>query len=283
MEALCIEIIKPKSRPFALLACYCPPYSNSDEVLRQLENIIEILDMEEKELYIMGDLNYNFLVQDNTRCPLETVYEVYQLMQIIDEATRITHSSRSLIDIILTNAPNRIKKSGVLHLGISDHSVVYAIRKIAIPTKSKHKVITARNYKHFSAVKFKSDLRGIDWKKLKHLSDPNEVWNKWKTQFLSIADSHAPMKTKRQRKRKSPWMNSTIKQHMNERDKLKSRAVKSGDVEYWKKFKNSKNRVNNEIKNVKNTYYQQHFKDNAGNSQARMENYQRSNGAKYQK
>lgn len=54
---------------------------------------------------------------------------------------------------------------------------------------------------------------------------------------------------------------------MIERDKLKSRAVKSNDVEDWQKFKKSKNRVNNEIKNAKNTYYQQHFKSNAGNSQ----------------
>ena len=29
--------------------------------------------------------------------------------------------------------------SGVIQLGISDHNLVYAIRKIAIPTKNKQK------------------------------------------------------------------------------------------------------------------------------------------------
>ena len=54
---------------------------------------------------------------------------------------------------------------------------------------------------------------------------------------------------------------------MIERDKLKSRAVKTNDAETWDKFKNFKNCVNNKIKNAKNAYCQQNFESNAGNSQ----------------
>ena len=35
MEALWIEIVKPNSKPFAVLACYCPPNSNSDDFLNR--------------------------------------------------------------------------------------------------------------------------------------------------------------------------------------------------------------------------------------------------------
>ena len=135
--------------------------------------------MEGKELKIMGDLNFNFL-HENLNRSLKTLCEVYQLTKMINEPTRITDSSKSLIDIILTNTPNGICTSGVLHLGISDHSMIYAIRKIAIPTKTKHKVVTTRNYKHFSASSFRRDLQTIEWDKLEHLDDPNEIWSEWK-------------------------------------------------------------------------------------------------------
>lgn len=114
VEALCIEIIvKHNCKPFAVLAYYRPPNSNSDDFLNRFESIIQILEMEEKELYVMGDFHYNFL-QDNISRSLETVCDLYQLTQLINEPTRITDSSKSLIDIILTNAPNRI--TGVICL-----------------------------------------------------------------------------------------------------------------------------------------------------------------------
>ena len=49
MEALCLaEIFKPNSKPFAVLACYRPPNSKSNEFLTCFENIVQILDMEGK-------------------------------------------------------------------------------------------------------------------------------------------------------------------------------------------------------------------------------------------
>ena len=60
MEALCLaEIFKPNSKPFAVLACYRPPNSKSNEFLTCFENIVQILDIEGKDLYVMGDLNLN--------------------------------------------------------------------------------------------------------------------------------------------------------------------------------------------------------------------------------
>ena len=56
--------------------------------------------------------------------------------QMIKEHTRITKDSRTLIDVILTNNPQRIVSSGVNHIAISDHNLIYAIKKIAVPTKN---------------------------------------------------------------------------------------------------------------------------------------------------
>ena len=39
----------------------------------------------------------------------------------------LNESSSSLIDVIFTNCINRVVCSGVLHVGISDHSLIYVI------------------------------------------------------------------------------------------------------------------------------------------------------------
>ena len=47
LEALCVEVRKPKSKPILIVSCYRPPNSNH-EVLKLIENLIKNLDNEEK-------------------------------------------------------------------------------------------------------------------------------------------------------------------------------------------------------------------------------------------
>ena len=52
------------------------------------------------------------------------MYELYQLSQLIDEATRVTMTITSLIDHMVTKTPEKMSDSGVIHTGISDHSLI---------------------------------------------------------------------------------------------------------------------------------------------------------------
>ncbi|CAB3997495.1 Transposon Ty3-G Gag-Pol poly, partial [Paramuricea clavata] len=52
LEALCVEVRKPKSKPILIVSCYRPPNSNH-EVLKLNENLIKKLDNEEKEIVIL--------------------------------------------------------------------------------------------------------------------------------------------------------------------------------------------------------------------------------------
>ena len=47
-------------------------------------------------------------------------------------------TTSSLIDHIVTNTPEKISDSGVFHTGISDHSLIFAIRKISIIKKQEN-------------------------------------------------------------------------------------------------------------------------------------------------
>ena len=57
---------------------------------------------------------------------------LYNLSQLINEPTRVTDFSSTLIDHIFTNTPDKVVCSGVSHISISDHSLVYAYRKLSV-------------------------------------------------------------------------------------------------------------------------------------------------------
>ena len=121
--------------------------------------IVRIIDMESKEQIILGDLNCNYLSDRNNMhlSQLKQLSSTYQFQQLINEPTRITPNSSTLIDIFLSNEPSRILKSGVVHMGLSDHSMVYAVRKFAILSKNNHKHVTTRPFKNFNASAFRED------------------------------------------------------------------------------------------------------------------------------
>ena len=48
-------------------------------------------------------------------------------------------------------------------MGLSDHSVVYAVRKFAISSKNTHKHVTTRSFKNFNASAFREDLKSAPW------------------------------------------------------------------------------------------------------------------------
>ena len=218
------------------------------------------MDAEDKEFILMGDLNCNFLAynSDHSTSQLRSICEVYQSPQLINSLTRITESTSTLIDLIRTVMPSRIVSSGVIHTGISDHSLVYAVRKFSIPRKNnKSKYITTRQFKKFKADEFKKDLKKAPWDTIlnNHQDNPEVMWNKWKEIFLTIADNHAPLKTRRVRNKVSPWLTPQIRKHIIERDCLKKQAIKSGAVEHWKQYKSHRNKANNMIKMAKSEYY----------------------------
>ena len=101
------------------------------KIFDSFEIFLKKCDVESKELLIIGDINCNILKspRDTNTNKLMFLKALYNLEQLIKEPTRVTNTSSSLIDLILTNHPNNISNSGLNYLGISDHSLIYAVKK----------------------------------------------------------------------------------------------------------------------------------------------------------
>ena len=198
LENLIIEIRKPNSKPFLIATWYRPPGSPS-ELFSSFESFIDQLDSLDLEYYLLGDFNCNLASPTpdvNTRHLLE-ISDLYGLKQLIDEPTRITESSSTLIDLIYTNYTDRVSCSGVSHIGISDHSLVYVYRKLFSDSSSKgHSFISYRNFRNFNRENFRNEISQQDWS-FDESEDPNLVWSNWKIKFLRVVNSHAPIRTVR--------------------------------------------------------------------------------------
>ena len=85
-------------------------------------------DLENKESIIMGDVNCDILKSppDAHTRKLLFLSSLYQYDQLIDSPTRVTRTSATVIDLIFTNRAENILKSGINHLGISDHNLIFA-------------------------------------------------------------------------------------------------------------------------------------------------------------
>ena len=72
-------------------------------------------------------------------------------------------------------------------------------------------------------------------------------------------NSHAPIKTKRVRSGKVPWITSDLRKGIRDRDVAKQKVIKSNDSRDWAVYKRVCNKINGEVKSVKSSHYANAF------------------------
>ena len=123
----------------------------------------------QKYLYILGDFNINLFSkqkyifhQTNTQSMSPEVKNYFQfcslygLEQLIKSPTRVTCSTSSLIDHILTTFPERVSQQGIIiDVGLSDHQLIYCTRKFSCTKLATNKQITLPSLKNYTAKAYK--------------------------------------------------------------------------------------------------------------------------------
>ena len=118
LELLSIEVKKPKSKPLLISTWYRSP-SAKIELFEKFENFLKLIDNEDKDIIITGDLNCNLIehAQNHATSKLIDIIDIFQLQQHIQTPTRTTYNSSSLIDLILTHIDDdKILEAGVVDL-----------------------------------------------------------------------------------------------------------------------------------------------------------------------
>ena len=145
------------------------------------------------EILFLGNFNIDMLqitatliciLTNPAANPLTDFCNQFCLTNTIDEPTRVTKTSKSLIDVILVNRPEHWATSGSLQLGMSDRDLIYIVRKQRLP-KSKVKVIESRRMKYFIQDAFLADLTTTPWDTAFIFDDIDDLWAHWSNYLMS--------------------------------------------------------------------------------------------------
>ena len=212
---------------------YRPPnnnFVNYSEWLIIMDNLLDKVNNTYNKVILLGDFNIDLLPTAVQKTSWINTSQSYYLNQLIDEPTRITSHSKTLLDHIYVSEDVNLSKSGLLSWAISDHNPIYnTIKKSNYVTnhdkiKNKHKTISYRKLADADINTLGPcilyTLNFIDNSKDTNV---NDLTSSWTRRVLSILDTHWPVRTKRIKKEHQPgWLTADIRKLMKERDTFKS-------------------------------------------------------------
>ena len=263
IEVVLIEIALPNTRPFLLSTVYRIPDATVD-YLNAVDDLFQNCSTQYDEMIIVGDFNLDISKANNSR-KINNFAKNSDLHQLIKDYTRITDKSKTIIDLAFVSRPETITSSGVHSLGLSDHSLIYVVRKckqIKIPSR----VTKSRSYKRFSNVDFCNTLHSKNWDLVKTFTDVNDAWSCWSEMFNDACNKHAPVKEKRIKGFLPEWVTSEFLSLSKDRDYYYSRAHKTNDPQDWVKAKSLRNKVNNLNRSLKRKFFQTEIQNNINDS-----------------
>lgn len=130
-----------------------------------------------------------------------------------------TKTSTSLLDLVITNNKSKIAESGVVHVQISDHSLVYVIL-IKTVGKMKSRKLYFRSLRHIDRGMFLADLHTVPFGVMDTVDDVNDKLFVFETLFTEVLDEHAPLKEFHVRSNQVPYMTEEWRKAIRYRNRL---------------------------------------------------------------
>ena len=256
---------------------YKHPSMSIDEFNEEfLLPLLEKASKENKPIILLGDFNINLLKSDtdNSVSTFLDILGSFSLLPQITFPTRITNTSKTLIDNIFTDSSNFQIVSGNLTYHISDHLPQFSIFKnLNTNSNIKHNEFK-RDWSTFNQENFVLDFFEINWKNTLNLKKQNTdlSFDNFYNSINSLLNKHAPLKklTKKQIKTMSkPWITQGLLTSIKKRNQLHKLFIKSKNpiekLTHENRFKQYCNLIVCLCRRSKKIYYSNYFKDHSKN------------------
>ena len=204
------------------------------DFLNYMDKCLKSLFKENKEIYIAGDFNTDFLKIESNQSYLEFYNLITSsgFLPHIIQPTIVTEYSSTVIDNIFANTFRSGTIIGNLLLSISEHHCLFvSIENNNVSLKKLN--IYQRNYSKYNIRAFRNDISLVNWKN--DSPHVNDLYN----DFITCVNQHALMKklAKKEVKLKSkPWMTLHTTNIIDLRNKLCYRKKGQPDNENIKNF-----------------------------------------------
>lgn len=198
---------------------------------------------------IMGDFN-----SEPTENDIKEFCDLYNLKNLVKEPTCFKSLiNPTCIDLILTNRCTMFQNTKTIETGLSDfHKMTVTVLKTYFK-KSPPKVISYRDYKNFSNVKFRSELlQALSHHNILHISNDAFV-----EIFMNIFNKHVPLKFKYIRANQGPFMTTELRKAVMNRSKLRNVLNREKTEDANSAYKKQRNLCTNLFRKAKKGYYGQ--------------------------
>ena len=204
--------LKVSGKNICLGTLYRPPNCNLGQCLDALEDQLVNLIPEFDYICFAGDFNVDFQKSnDNDFLQFSRLLSKYSLIQHVNQPTRVTANSSTLIDLMISTNKDSITSIGIMNMdNISDHYLIHCKLKFCNP-KPKAFFKTYRDYSSFVYTDFLKDLNLIQWDYLFSLNDVNTMVNFFNYNVLELFNKHAPFITAKITKKPAPWLTPNLK------------------------------------------------------------------------
>lgn len=260
IECCCVSI---SSINTSIVVVYRPPGLNHFELfLNNFESILQKVLSVQKYVMLCGDFNIDFNDENSVNNKFFNLLRQYGIHRTIFTSTRISKTSDTCIDNILTNirpTPS-IFLSETIETGISDHLAQRVIIKTGgIEPKLNNNTIThllKRSFKPNTIENFCHEIVQESWEEIYNTSDPNTAYNLFISTFKLYFNKYFPLKwTSFNNKNKySPLIKNDLVSGLETLKTLKKDISLNKNVFTLEKLKNFKKQLNNSVLHAKKTY-----------------------------
>ena len=207
-------------------------------------------------LIVCRDWNINILQTSPYMRELNNLLLRYNLKYIVNVPTRITQTTATPLDVVITKEKKSTNSLKVRDLGLSDH---YA-QILSIPLSDFSKIPHRTNKRQFSEAnvqEFLYLLNQVAWQEIYVESDVNAKFSTFMDLFLHCHNNALPIKTVYVRDTiKNNWITQGIKISSKKMRLLdnqrKTTVMKKKDVEYTEQYRKISRRVLQETKRREN-------------------------------
>ena len=251
-EVMWLEV-RSHNNKFLLCVVYRPPKST----MLFWDDLQQMLDMAKsgtiQNIIMMGDFNADEQTYSGNH--LDFFIAVNHLTSHINEPTRITSSTQTKLDKILTNIPQYVKSTEVLTpLLYNDHSTVAMSLLFRLSRTGTFKR-TMWDYTRADLDGLKTYMANFDW--LEVFNDDDDIDTataNWSSKVLEIANSFIPNKVVTIRPNDKAWYNGHLRKLRRSCERAHRFAKNNIGPDNWARYRHIRNNYIQECRNAEKQY-----------------------------
>ena len=268
-DSLFIELEQCSGKNIIVGTLYRAPSLDMNSFIDELESLLTRLSRENKRVFLMGDLNIDILRHDSSPQVKNFVNCLFTnfFLPLIHRPTRITPSTATLLDNVLTNQFDLDTKSGLLYFDVSDHLPIFHITYMNVSkNKPADPMMPRRAFTTETIAKFKNEIENSNWEEVLDMHDVNEAYEEFITKFRRIYDINFPLNIPPKKKRKlKSWMTDDLLQSIRYKNNLYKKIIHKPTIRNKNKYKESLKQVNCLKRQAKKYYYEFKFEEYKNN------------------